>query len=592
MTAPRVTAQATHRVGFYVMRSLGGRLQRKVVAVVIAILVAPMVVTGILSANWVSGRMDVSIESWLRESARANQSWLNGLYRNGQLFADLLEEVNGDRWENTARRPLISARLEPLAKELGISFAALYDLSGQRVYTSTPLESEWQPDPGQPQALIRVEHRGERLLAAVTVTEVPRSGTARYRLVVGALFDKPLLQRLGVMSGLKTRLFYPSGSELAKAFDEEESAPLRLRLPPAALERLQTGGEWFSPEAEEGAYWGLYTPVMDAGGRLEAVLFSGLAHGRGDDLLADRTALALAITLLGALPAGLLGLLLSRLVVRPVEDLRDGVLRIAAQDFRTELPVRGGGELGDLARAFNTMAARLREARDEQQREFQRDKIAALGELSLAMAHEIRNPIGVLSTAAQLLDKATDNPERRADLTAMIREETARLNGLLRDFQQLARHRRPQFAAIPLEQPLEAAIRRMLAGRPEAEVVRDYRHAGQTVQGDEELLQQAWSNLIKNALEAIGDGPVRLTLRSRIDGEHLALELEDNGPGIPIERAARLFEPFFTTKESGSGLGLTIATTLADANAARLDYVPGRGGACFRMRFSLAGAVQ
>ena len=96
------------------------------------------------------------------------------------------------------------------------------------------------------------------------------------------------------------------------------------------------------------------------------------------------------------------------------------------------------------------------------------------------------------------------------------------------------------------------------------------------------------SNLIKNALEAIGEMPIRLTLRSRLGEGCLALELEDNGPGIPIERAARLFEPFFTSKESGSGLGLTIASTLADANGARLEYVPGeRGGACFRMRFPL-----
>lgn len=564
----------------------GNRLQRKVLGVVLVIIVVPMLVTGMLTATWVTSRMDSSIENWLHESARMNLDWLQTLHHNGQLFADVLEDLNHDRWEADAANPLITSRLEPLALELGISFVQVYDLDGRLRYSSAPVRMAWRPEPGRDQAVVRVDRGGRHLLAAVTVVEAPRRAPARYRVVLGTLFDKPLMQRLGVTSGLKTRLFYPQGDDFAKAFSEEESAPLRLRLPSDAFTQLQQRREYFSAEAEEGLYWGLYTPFLDSSGRVEAVLFSGLAHRRGDAILTDRFSLTLAIALLGTLLAAVTGLLLSRFVVRPVEALRDGVLRVAAQDFRASLPVRGKDELADLASAFNTMATCLREARDARQRQFQRDKITALGELSLAMAHEIRNPIGVINTAAQLLDKSSGNPERQADLTRMIREETARLNGLLRDFQQLARHRKPQFAPISPEEPLERSLRLMLAGRPDVEVVRDYRHGERQVLADAELLQQAWSNLINNALQAIGDASARLTLRAWVEPAAVCLALEDNGPGVPVERIPRLFEPFFTTKTQGSGLGLTIASTLVEANGAFLEYAPAPdGGAGFVMRF-------
>lgn len=562
------------------------RLQRKVLGIVVVIIVVPMLLTGILTASWVTSHMDASIENWLRESSQMNLDWLRTLHHNEQLFADLLEDVNHDTWDFDSSHTLIPPRLAPLAQELGISFVQIYDLDARLIYSSAPIKLMWTPNVGRDQAVVRVSKGNQRLLAAVTVVDAPRHGSPRYRVVLGALFDKPLLQRLGLMSGLKTRLFYSNGADdFAKAFSEEESPSLRLRLPSEAFAQLKQRREYFSPEAEGGLYWGIYTPVVDADGQVEAVLFSGLMHRAGDQIFTDRTALTLAIALLGSLLAAFTGLLLSRLVVRPIEELRDGVLRVAARDFRASIPVRTKDELGDLAQAFNAMAGSLRDARDEQQREFRSDKLTALGELSLAMAHEIRNPIGVINTAAQLLDKSKGNAERQAELVRMIHEETGRLNGLLRDFQQLARHRAPQLAAVPPDQPIEKALRFILAGRPDVTVVRDFRHRKRQVLADAELLQQAWSNLINNALESIGAAPAELTLRSWVEKDAVFVALEDNGPGVPIDMVPRLFEPFYTTKAHGSGLGLTIANTLVEANGGRLEYVPGRnGGACFVMR--------
>jgi signal transduction histidine kinase len=565
------------------------RLQRKILLVILVIVVVPMLVTGVLSASWIAARMEDSIESWIREAAQLNQSWLATLHGNGQLLADALEEIDRGELKIRPGHSPVPERLAPLARELGISLIQVYDTTGKLVYSSQPvtLTGDWQPT--QSTAVVKASRGDTGLLAAVTIVPVPREGSPKFHLVLGATFDKTLLQRFGKMTGLKTRLFYPREGDFSKGFSEQ-SRPLKLRLPPSAYARLKNRQEVYSPQAENGQYWGLYTPVVDSSGHVEAVLFSGLAHRGGDRLLTDQVALSLDIVLLGTLLATAMGIALSRVVVRPVQYLRDAVVKVAAQDFRASVPIHSRDELGELAAAFNAMAATLREARDEQRREFQRDKIAALGELSLAMAHEIRNPIGVINAASNLLDKGVD-PDKRSELYRVIHEESRRLDQLLKDFQQLARHRKPVFVLIDPAQPLEDALRVMLAGRDDITIQRDFRHAGRQVQADPDLLRQSWVNLVRNALEAMGAGPGQLRVGSELNGAEVILYLQDSGPGVALETVTRLFEPFYTTKAHGSGLGLTIASTLAEANGACLELVPGEWrGARFAMRLALAEA--
>jgi signal transduction histidine kinase len=564
------------------------RLQRKVLVIVIVIIVAPMLVTGWISATWIAGRTDESIEHWIREAAQVTKDSLDRLHENSRLFAEVLEESTHGQLELRAGHSPVPKPLWRLANQLGINLVQLYDFDNRLIYSSHPIQLATYWSHGQDSAVVKVNQAGKNLLAAVTITRIPHDQPRHYRLVLGTLFDKELLTRLSQTSGLKTRLFYPRNGDFAKAFSEEEQ-PLKLRLPSGAFEALTRRQAWYSREADDGQYWGLYTPLVDTTGQVEAVLFSGLPHRGSERLLTDQLSLTLVITLLGILLASITGMLLGRLVIQPVEQLRRGVVKLAAQDFRATIPVTSKDELGDLARAFNDMALRLREARDTQRREFQRDKIAALGELSLAMAHEIRNPIGVINTASRLMESSPD-PERRAELRRMIREESLRLDRLLNDFQQLARHRHPEFADIDPLEPLDAALRALLAGRDDIEVEHEPDHQGHRVRADRELLRQAWMNLVRNALDAMGGGGGRLVVGTRLDDNSLSVLLQDSGPGISRELMSRLFEPFFTTKEHGSGLGLTIASTLAEANGAYLELVPEvEGGACIAMRFPIAG---
>jgi signal transduction histidine kinase len=561
------------------------RLQRKVVLLVVVIILVPMVVTGLVSSAWITARMDASTEHWIREAAQVNRDWLNTLNNNARLFADLFEHQVGPEPRIVAGQSPIPTQLEPLARELGINLVQVFDPQGRPIYSSpgVSLDSSWQP--GQDKAVLKVTQGDKNLLAAVTILRFPKQAERHYRLVFGTLFDKQLLARLGRISGLKTRLFYPRDGDFAKAFSEE-SRPLKLRLPPQAFAQLQQQQDYYSVKAENGKYRGLYTPITDSTGQVEAVLFNGLAHQGAEDVLSDHTSLTLTIILFGSLLAIAVGLVLSHMVVRPVTYLHEAVMKIAAQDFRTNLPMNWHDEIGDLTRAFNSMVAKLRASRDEQRREFQRDKIASLGELSLAMAHELRNPIGVINTASKLLDKDPP-PEKRRELQRMIHEGCQRMDQFLKDFQQLARHRQPQFTQIDPATPLEKALQVMLAGKDELTFERHFNHGNSCILADAELLQQAWVNLVRNAIEAM-DGQGHFTVGSEIEGNEIVVYLQDSGPGIPVELMTRLFEPFYTTKNEGTGLGLTLANTLVTASGASLELVPDvESGARFAMRFNM-----
>ncbi|MEO5332615.1 MAG: HAMP domain-containing histidine kinase [Magnetococcus sp. YQC-5] len=109
------------------------------------------------------------------------------------------------------------------------------------------------------------------------------------------------------------------------------------------------------------------------------------------------------------------------------------------------------------------------------------------------------------------------------------------------------------------------------------------------VLADPDLLYQAWVNVLNNALEAIGEQPGTLKITVGLEAERVEIFLQDSGPGVALEQIPRLFEPFFTTKGQGTGLGLTIASKLVEANGGWLSLVPDRQpGACFVVRLPRA----
>ena len=571
-----------------------GRLQRKVLLVVSTIVVVPMLVAGWFAAEWVSSSFEKRIEQWIRDAARSNQNWLQAYQNDAVMLGRVL--ADDKRFVAQLRGSVegaIPAQVRRIAQELGVNLLQVYTPDRQLLYTSIPLEMQALWEPGQTEAVLKVVRKKKSMLAAVGITPAPRRGPARYYLVIGSLLGQDFTKELEELTGLKAKLYYREGKNYYDVFSESENARALTGLPEKAMQRLERDKKsYYAADAESDRYRGVYTPIVDSSGRVEGIMFSGLERRGVQDVLTNQVALFLLISLVGLIVGVATGLLLSRLVIRPLADLRNGVVALAGQNFDATVPAKSDDEFGELAKAFNAMATRLREARDEQAQEFRRDKLAALGELSAALAHEIRNPIGVINTSSALLERADDDPKRRAELVRMVREESQRVAHLVQDFLDLSRHRKPRLEVIDPAQPLERALDLALAGRADVRVSKRFEHGDARVQADAALLQQAWSNIFSNALQAMDPGQSEIHVASRLKDGRVLLTAEDNGPGVPADILPRLFEPFFTTKERGTGLGLSIAYTLVEANGGRLEALPAeRRGARFGMWFPVVEGV-
>lgn len=571
-----------------------GQLQRKVLLVVSIIVIVPMLVAGWFAAEWVSSSFEERIEQWIRDAARANQNWLQA-YQNDAVMLGRVLADDPAYAAALASRPeeSIPAPVKRIAHELGINLIQVYTPDQRLVYSSIPLEMQALWELGQTEAVLKVVRKQKSMLAAVGITPVPRRGSPRYYLVLGSLLGQDFIDELAQLTGLKTRLYYREGRNYYDVLSRPGEMLALKHLARTARERLEKDKKpYYSVVAENAQFRGLYMPIVDSTGRVEAIMFSGLERRGFQEVLTNRVALFLIISLMGVVIGGLTGLLLSRLVLRPLEYLRNGVMQLAGQNFNATVPIASHDELGDLAKAFNAMAARLREARDEQIQHFRKDKLAAMGELSAALAHEIRNPIGIINTSSALLEKPDYDPQKKEELVRMIREESVRVSSLVQDFLQLSRYRQPAFEVIDPINPMERALELALAGRSNIRAHKEFGHGSARINADAGLLQQAWGNLYTNALQAMG-GDGELWVSSRlVDGE-VRLCVEDSGPGVAAEIMPRLFEPFFTTKEQGTGLGLTIAYTLVEANGGRLEALPpARHGARFMMQFPVFAKVE
>lgn len=216
-------------------------------------------------------------------------------------------------------------------------------------------------------------------------------------------------------------------------------------------------------------------------------------------------------------------------------------------------------------------------------------KLASLGRLTASIAHEIRNPLGAISHASQLLAESTDFTTADARLNEIVRSNCQRVNAIVETVMQLSRRR----AAAPEDLELPPWLDRFAeeftvgAGRPADLLTVSPGPEGLTVRFDPEQLRQVLTNLCENAQRHAGED-ARIELNADVDRESSRpyLDVMDNGPGIPEADMENLFEPFFTTRSDGTGLGLYIAREICEGNQAALRHVPAESGCCFRVTFA------
>lgn len=199
----------------------------------------------------------------------------------------------------------------------------------------------------------------------------------------------------------------------------------------------------------------------------------------------------------------------------------------------------------------------------------QRERLAVLGQLASSIGHELRNPLGVISTAVYFLTMTLQSPEKSVrDALNIIDCEVARANKIITDLLDFAHSKPPHREKISINDQIQAVLKRTVIPHNILLVTR-LAHTLPAVMADGEQLQQVFHNLITNALQAMPEGG-QLRIHTRHTGAKVECSVSDTGIGIPKENGAKIFEPFFTTKAKGIGLGLAVSKSLVEANGGQI----------------------
>ena len=279
----------------------------------------------------------------------------------------------------------------------------------------------------------------------------------------------------------------------------------------------------------------------------------------------------------------IVGRVLSRMVVKPLEMLEKSMGVIAEGKFE-RIPIDSHDrEILSLANAFNTM---LKELELRQRHILQSEKLASLGTLLSGVAHELNNPLSNISTSCQILTEEIDDTDTmyKKELLLQIDEQTDRARNIVRSLLEFSREKTFKKESLQLRALFEETLRFVKGQVPTGITLTVDIADILFIHADKQRIQQAFLNLIKNALDAMGDsGDIQITASSHsaldkveneteiynylkyhgkctLEEDTVDIMIKDSGPGIPKDIIPKIFDPFFSTKEvgKGSGLGLFI----------------------------------
>ena len=208
------------------------------------------------------------------------------------------------------------------------------------------------------------------------------------------------------------------------------------------------------------------------------------------------------------------------------------------------------------------------------------ERLSSMGEMAAGISHEIRNPLGIIRSSAELLKKKVAKVDPENTIPDIIVEEASRLNRIITDFINYAKPRSPKFAGCQVQDVIDKNIAFLEAQINEQGYVikKNYQNSVPEIMADSTMLYQSFLNVLINSMQAMPDGGRILIEVSA--GDHLVtVHFDDEGQGIPHENLEKIWDPFFTTKEMGTGLGLGIVKNIIESHAGSIQIMnrPVRG---------------
>ncbi len=390
---------------------------------------------------------------------------------------------------------------------------------------------------------------------------------------------------------------------------------------------MQNGENWNGPAVVlDEWYIAAYEPITDLAGARIGMLGVGLREQTYTAVRNRVSMMFAAIALFCFALIVLVTVLLTRSLMRPLEEIVAASQRVIAGDMGCRVDVRDRSELGLVSSSFNAMLDRIHEmnveryslleqhtqewteALDERVRERneqlantqaaldRQQRLAALGRFAAGVAHEINNPLGGILTFASLIrEQLPEDSQLRADVDEVV-AQADRCRKIVRELLEFSRQRDAQVVRCDITGVVERtlALLEKQASFQNIRIVRVYDPERPAVVADESQMQQVFVNLFVNAADAM-DEHGTLTVETGHDAEvdEVFVRVTDTGCGIPEQLRESIFDPFFTTKEpgKGTGLGLAVACRLMANHGGRLEVESEVGrGTTFTVHMSRAPA--
>jgi two-component system, NtrC family, sensor kinase len=546
--------------------------------------------------------MEPTLSEGIHQPDRADmRRRLSELSRAGQMDILTLLDSRGrtiHRSHNPGRagddqssNPLVAAAIRSGNAAVGTCLLAREQLLAEGPDLAAKAEFELLPTPAARPAADHTRSDGMVLGAAVPVLGSDRK-------LVGFLVGGNLLnRRYSIVDQIRQQVFLPGVYEgrqtgsvtifqgdlriATNVTQDDGSRAVGTRMSSDVYQRVLVQGEtWDGPAfVVNDWYITAYEPIRDPDERIIGALYVGLLRAPFAHQRNVVAAVVLLVTLVVTVACLLLLFFVTKLVLRPIDQVVAMAQRVTEGDLSARTGVRPPGEMGVLCDAIDRMADAVAQREQDrnaaaQQQLGRSEKLASIGRLAAGVAHEINNPLtGVLTFAHLLRDKPKMDAEDKEDLDLII-HETTRAAEIVRNLLDFARERAAIKERLCINDVIARTIRLIRNQKAFDQIVFEENFANDLpeIDGNLNQLQQVFLNLSLNACEAMPKGG-SITINTSTHDGRVVVEVIDNGCGIKKAHLDRIFEPFFTTKPvgKGTGLGLAVSYGIIDQHGGTLE---------------------
>lgn len=562
------------------------RLRWRLVIAFISVSAVPVLLACYIAADIISASFASSLERWLEQAAVFFADRSAEDEEEARQAASVIAASLGTQAASLGKDPIdFSAHL---LTSVGYDAVAVYDEDGHVLFVRGPVgDGAWLPR-AERSSFFVADDGGNNLLLMGASQRFEREGK-RYYAFVADRWDGLMVDIADGVPGVVIDIYTVSGGKARQAGGG--ATP----LPPGVLKAFAGGAHSLIVPAEDDEHLAAgYAALRDEDGALVGIVscrlanrLSLLAHVRAQELFLALAAGAAFISLLVALS-------LSALISRPLTNLTGALRGVREGNFRARVAEKGGGELTELAVGFNEMAARLEMMREREAEVRRREQLATLGEAAAVLAHEIRNPLGIIKTSSQVLRMTADLPTEGEKLIGFVLDEVGRIDHLVHDLLDYARPRTLRRAEVDIAAELDDVLA-FAANDLEQRGIRTRREGALGplfIQADGEQLHQVFLNILLNAMEAMPDGGC-VTVGIDMLEDTVQVRIADTGRGVDPDIKDRLFDPFVTTKPRGTGLGLARVRHIVEQHGGTVtcDSRPGIG-TCFILHLPKSPSEQ